>query len=180
LPNTFEWAQTAQSTGYNFHSLVVQDEGKPILYLPLFETQYYWTKNNLLTQILRKLFSRLSSSLIHPAVLGVGFVGLPWSQIGKDSSVDPETMSIAWDVAFETLYFMAKGFGTDMITFCNFAPGNLAEIPDRHLENYHHMVMASHKLSSRKSPKATHFATQYQRPPLKWLSSLSPYSPKPF
>ncbi|GEM_PF-56493 len=126
--------------GFNFHSIVVYEGKEPILFLPLFETDY-----NLSTMVdkgAKKLFDSVADylpKLLRPKVLGVGFVEGEWGQIGYDLSVSKDTLDKAWDIAMESLYSLASGLGAEIISFVSFNTESGRVLPLSKLKGFTHI-----------------------------------------
>jgi hypothetical protein len=140
FPDSLEMIQHIQAVGiaqFSFHSLLVRDEGRPILMLPLFETRYKvhsgyqgFGKNilNRIANCLPKLF--------HPRILGIGFVEGEWGQVGWDNAVSADKLREAWSLALEALHSMQHGLNIDLIAFIDFNENSGAMIPMQKLKNY--------------------------------------------
>ena len=107
--------------GFQFHSVVVRENERPILLLPLFETAY--DLSALAEPAMRPAIAAAAHKLpqlLRPRILGVGFVEAEWGQVGVDSSIDRKTLDAAWDLALKALEALADGLGADMVAFVNF------------------------------------------------------------
>ncbi len=124
LRDSLEMVALKQSTGFDgfqFHTILVKQDDQPILMVPLFQTHFNLTR--LADGWVEKLTAPLVSGLPHlfnPQILGVGFVEGEWGQIGIDSNIDKSTLTVAWDLAFEALNYLAEGVQADLIAFYNF------------------------------------------------------------
>ena len=133
LPDSNEMIQFVQNSGFDdftFYNIVVYHEGKPILFLPLFETQYNlstflegWTRKAIGT------ISRWTGRLLRPRVLAVGFVEGEWGEIGFDRETDQGTLSFAWDLALKNLQMLASKLDADILAFANFNDRGGSSIP---------------------------------------------------
>jgi hypothetical protein len=121
--------------GFNLRSIVVSKDDVPILLLPLFECLYDlstfakgWIKKSL------KAAGRLTPSIFHPRVLGVGLLEGGWSEIGIDSHVDAGTLEAAWEKALAALQILAAERKSDVVAFYNF--NHHSKLPDEALEKF--------------------------------------------
>ena len=136
-PEMINLIQRSGFDGFNFHSIIVKQGDKPILLLPLFETNY--NVSVMLNNIGRKIFSSVVNyipRLLRPKVLGVGFVEGEWGQIGYDSNIDKTTMEDAWNMALEALDSLALGLKADIISFTSFNSDSGKIIPMNKLKGY--------------------------------------------
>jgi hypothetical protein len=114
--------------GFNLLSIVVSNNGAPILLLPLFETRFDlsafvkgWIKETL------KVAGRLIPSLFQPRILSVGTLVGEWSEIGIDHHTDQETLAAACTMAFGVLHTLAAERNSDILALYNFNQyGNLS------------------------------------------------------
>ena len=123
--------------GFVFHSILIKEGEKPILLLPLFETNYNISK--MVGENAREIFDFVtgwSPKLFCPKVLGVGFVEGEWGEIGFDKNTDVETLDKAWDLALEGLEKLASGIDADITTFVNFSSEGGEIIPLKKLKGY--------------------------------------------
>ena len=124
LPDSAEMVQLIQRIGidgFAFHSIVVRQGDRPILLLPLFETQYRLaTLVGEKAQRLMAAIGRRVPALEQLRLLGVGFVEGEWGQVGVDPESDRATLDAAWDLALRTLGVLAKGLRTDLTAFVHF------------------------------------------------------------
>jgi uncharacterized protein len=107
--------------GFNLSSIVVSNNGAPILLLPLFETRFDlsafvegWVKQAL------KVACRLFPSLFHPRILSVGTLIGEWSEIGIDTHIDPATLAAACTLAFDALHTITAERTSDIVAIYNF------------------------------------------------------------
>jgi hypothetical protein len=107
--------------GFNLRSIVVSNDGAPILLLPLFESRFDlssfaegWIKRSLKSAVY------LIPSIFHPRVLGVGLLVGEWSEIGIDPHVDAGTLEAAWTMALGALHTLAAELKSDIVAFYNF------------------------------------------------------------
>jgi uncharacterized protein len=107
--------------GFKLNSIVVSNNGAPILLLPLFETRFDlsafvegWIKKAL------KVAGRLIPSLFHPRILSVGTLVGEWSEIGIDSHTDHATLAAAYTLAFAALLTIAAERTSDIVALFNF------------------------------------------------------------
>ena len=136
-PEMINLIQRSGFDGFNFHSIVVKKEDKPVLLLPLFETTY--NVSRMMDKEPRKIFNTLAGwmpGLLCPKVLGVGFVEGEWGQIGYDSSIDKQTMQEAWNMALEGLHSLASGLNADIISFTSFNAESGEIIPVNKLQGF--------------------------------------------
>ena len=140
LPDSLEMIQLIQRVGvdgFRFHSIVVREDERPILLLPLFEMVYDVSTlvepamQPILTAAARKL-----PQLLRPRLLGVGFVEAEWGQVGVDPSRNHETMAAAWDLALKALDALAEGLGAHLIAFVNFTPQSGRMLPMGNLTGF--------------------------------------------
>src|SRR5438128_1537444 len=88
LPDAAETLQLMQRSGFDgfrFHSIVVRQENKPILFLPLCEASF--NLSTFLDGGLKKIMAALAwllPGLFCPRILGVGLVEGEWGAIGWD------------------------------------------------------------------------------------------------
>ena len=107
--------------GFRFHSIVVRENERPILLLPLFETVY--DLSALAEPAMRSVIAsaaRKLPQLLRPRILGVGLVEAEWGQVGVDASIDRKTLAAAWDLALKALEALADGLGANLVAFVNF------------------------------------------------------------
>jgi hypothetical protein len=107
--------------GFSLHSIVVSNNGVPILLLPLFETRFDlsafvagWVKNTLM------LAGRLIPSLFHPRILCVGSLMGEWSEIGIDLHTDQVTLDAAYTMALGALHSFSAERNSDIVALYNF------------------------------------------------------------
>jgi hypothetical protein len=107
--------------GFNLRSIVVSNNGVPILLLPLFATRFDlsafvggWIKKALM------LAGRLIPSLFHPRILCVGSLIGEWSEIGIDLHTDQGTLDAACKMAFDALHSFSAERNSDIVALYNF------------------------------------------------------------
>ena len=107
--------------GFKFHSIVIRENERPILLLPLFETDYRLSMlvGNEAYNLVRRL-GRCVPSLKNLRLLGVGFVESAWGQVGIDPETDRATLGAAWDLALQILEWLMEGLKIDVTAFVNF------------------------------------------------------------
>ncbi len=133
LPDSGEMIQFVQDSGFqgfNFYHIVVRQDGKPILFLPLFETEY--NLSTFLEGWIKKIFYMISQGtgrLLRPRVLAVGFVEGEWGEVGFDREVDRRTLQLAWDLALKKLQMLAAKLNVDILAFANFNTESGSLIP---------------------------------------------------
>lgn len=124
LPDSVEMLQLMQRSGFdgfNFHSIVVSQNQKPILFIPIYEACF-----NLSTFTegpLKKLMSFMAwllPDIFCPRVFGIGFVEGEWGAVGWDPKVNTATLNNAWDLALATLKDMASKRRIHLTGFLNF------------------------------------------------------------
>ena len=123
--------------GFVFHSLVVRRDDHPILILPLCETEC-----SLATVIggparkLARIADRCFPNLLRLRLLGVGFVGGEWGEIGADAAVSRELLEQAWEMALESLDALADGLGAKLLAWVNFTSFTGRMIPMNRMQAY--------------------------------------------
>lgn len=107
--------------GFNLRSIVVSNNGVPILLLPLFETRFDlssfvmgWIKKTVMVA------GRLIPSLFHPRILCVGSLIGEWSEIGIDLHTDQGTLDAACKMAFGALHSFSAERNSDIVALYNF------------------------------------------------------------
>lgn len=107
--------------GFNLASIVVSKDDAPVLLLPLFETRFDLSVfvEGLLKRLL-KVAGRVTPSLFHPRVLGVGSLVGEWSEIGIDPQIDEGTFDAACKMAFAALHTLAVELESDIVALYNF------------------------------------------------------------
>ena len=140
LPDSVEMIRLIQDcgvSGFAFHSIVVRNEERPILLLPLFETDY--RLSSFVDAGTRRLVEAMASRLPvlqHLRLLGVGFVEGEWGQVGVDRRADRATLDAAWDLALRTLETLASGLRTDLTAFVNFTAHSGRMLPIAKLSRF--------------------------------------------
>ena len=120
--------------GFTFHSIVVREMQRPILLLPLFETDY--RLSTLVEAGAQRVVERITNylpQLNHLHLLGVGFVEGEWGQVGSDPQTDRATLNEAWDLALTALEALARGLRADLTAFVNFTTQSGRMLPMRKL-----------------------------------------------
>ncbi len=140
LPNSSEMIRFAEISGFdgfNFYHIVVRQEEKPILFLPLFETEYNlaiflegWAK-----RVVYKA-SHWAGRLLRPRVLAIGFVEGEWGEVGFDREADHRTLHLAWDLALGKLQGLAVQLDVDILAFSNFNEDSGSLIPINKLSGF--------------------------------------------
>ena len=140
LPDSSEMIQFVETSGFegfDFYHVVVRQKGKPILFLPLFETEYNlatflegWSKKAVYK------VSRWTGRLLRPRVLAVGFVEGEWGEVGFDREADHKTLHLAWDLALKKLQTLAAQLGVDILAFANFNTESGSLIPVNKLSDF--------------------------------------------
>lgn len=140
LPDSAEMINLIQRSGFdgfNFHSIIVRQGDKPILLLPLFETNYNISR--MMDKGPRKIFNTLAGwmpNLLCPKVLGVGFVEGEWGQIGFNRSIDTKTLDLAWDMALNALDALASALSADIISYASFNAESGESIPTHKIKGF--------------------------------------------
>jgi len=123
--------------GFTFHSIVVRKAQRPILLLPLFETDY---RLSALVQGGAKRFveriMRYAPQLNQLHLLGVGFVEGEWGQVGVDPQTDSATLDEAWDLALQTLEVLARKLQAHLTAFVNFTTQSGRMLPMEKLATF--------------------------------------------
>ncbi len=140
LPDSNEMIQFVQNSGFEgfeFYHIVVSQDDKPILFLPLFESEYNlstfiegWAKKTVHT------LSHWLGRLLRPRVLAVGFVEGEWGEIGFDREADQRMLHLAWDLALEKLQMLAVQLKVDIVAFANFNSESGSMIPVNQLNGF--------------------------------------------
>lgn len=133
LPDSYAMVALNQHCGvdgFNFYSLVVKAEQTPILYLPLFSTEYNMLEsyNGIGKNLLRPLAQRWPQLLALRA-LGIGFVEGEWGETGYDRKLSEPLLLAAWQLAEEALEQLAQSLQAGLIGFVDFKEDNLRNIP---------------------------------------------------
>ncbi len=117
----FRFIERVGMAGYSFHSIVVRWDGRPVLYLPLFEVSLELC--TMLDGLAQKCFAKLTPlfpRLLKPRILAVGFVEGEWSAVGVDYSVSPEIKEKAWSLALSALNNLGDKLDYDLMLYLNF------------------------------------------------------------
>jgi uncharacterized protein len=121
----------SQMPNFEFASIVVRAGDRPVLLLPLFRTRL--KVENLLESPARRIaavLARLLPFLLHPRLLGVGFVEGEWGQIGIDRGLSPPQLAVAWKTALDELDRAMKRDAASMLLFLNLTPAAHDSLPD--------------------------------------------------
>ncbi len=116
--------------GFTFHSIVVRQQGRPILLWPLFEADD--PLSTFVNPVVRRIIDRLVEhfpSLFRPRLLGVSSTEGEWGQVGVDPDAPREILDAAWNLALEALRALAAGLRADVIAFVNFTMDSGRSIP---------------------------------------------------
>lgn len=121
---------------FNLRSIVVFQDGIPILLLPLFESHFDLSTfaEGWLKQLL-KAAARLVPSIFRPRILGVGLLVGEWSEVGIDPRIDASTLAAAWQMALVALQTFATELKSDLVAFYNF--NQHGKLPGEVLKNFH-------------------------------------------
>ena len=113
--------ERAGADGFVFRSIVVKEQGRVILCVPLFEMTYNLSS---VIQGRARAFAvaavRWWPSVLAPRILGVGFVGGEEGRIGHARDLDSATLDAAWDLALEALEALAQRIHAAFLVFANF------------------------------------------------------------
>ncbi len=144
LPDSLEMIRLLQRCGiegFVFHSIVVRWRDRPLLLLPLFETDYHLSG---LVDVRAKravdLVMRGFPCLRSVRLLGVGFVESEWGQVGVDRQVSRPMLGMAWDLALRALDALGHGLGADVTAFINFTTQSGRMLPMAQLERFSQMA----------------------------------------
>ena len=136
-PEMIRLIQRSGIDGFAFHSIVVREEGRPVLLLPLFETIYDMaTFVDVEARPIVSAIGRWWPALGRPKVLGVGFVEGEWGQIGIEPFLDRSTLEAAWGLALKALDALAVGLRADFTAYVNFTPESGRMLPPHHLRQF--------------------------------------------
>ena len=139
-PDSVEHVRLVEKSGFNrfaFHSLVVRQEERPILLLPLFETEYHLAEAlDGFAGKMANVLERWLPNLLRLRVLGVGLVEGEWGEVGIDREVAPDVMRRAWKMALESLDALADGLNAKLVAWVNFTSQSGRMIPIQELNGY--------------------------------------------
>ena len=138
----FSLLQESGLEGFNLRSIVVLQDGVPILLLPLFETRFDLSAfvEGLLKKSLR-VAGRLLPSIFHPRMLVVGLPVGESSEIGMDPRIDAGTLEAAFNMAFDALQALAAELKSDIVGLYNFS--DYGRFPEKRLTGFNRVECQS-------------------------------------
>lgn len=125
-PNTYETIDLVQKSRikeFTFHSILVRVQNRPVLLLPLFQTNHYLGAT--LEGKLRELADRVNKTfpaLLHMRLLRVGIVDQQWGEIGYDRQLSFAQLNKAWDLALLALDMFCDTQKVQLMAFTEFTP----------------------------------------------------------
>ncbi len=120
-----------------FRSVVVKEQRRIILCLPLFEMTYNFSSViSGRARVFAVAAARWWPSVLSPRILGVGFVGGEKGQIGCARDLDRATLEAAWTLALEMLDVLAQQLDAACRTFVNFTSESGRWIPMQKLTRF--------------------------------------------
>ncbi len=122
---------------FQFKSIVVRQNGEPVLLLPLFRTHY--SLSTTLDDSAKRwaaALEKLMPSTFKPEVLGVGFIEGEWGQIGTNKRFSPEIITRALSGALDYLDSVAKLLKVQIIAFKDFTDATGSLLPAKIGEHY--------------------------------------------
>ncbi len=140
LPDSLELIRFTQDCGvpgFTCYSIIVRDEERPILLLPLFETSYQLS--SLVDAGAKRVVGALTQCLPFLRcfrLLGVGFVEGEWGQVGVDRTADRSILEAAWDLALQALEMLGQGLRAEIIAFVNFTTQSGRMLPMSKLREF--------------------------------------------
>ena len=139
-PDAVELVRLVEASGFdgfNFHSLVVRLDDRPILVLPLFETKYHLTDaiGGMASKV-AGFIDRWFPNLLHIPILGVGVVEGEWGEVGVDRTVATDVLMHAWKMAVESLDALADGLCAKLQVWVNFTTQSGRMIPMNVMQGY--------------------------------------------
>lgn len=139
-PDPVELVRLVEKSGFNgfaFHSLVVRQEDRPILLLPLFETKYHLADAlGGMAGTVAGFVDRWIPDLLHIRVLGVGVVEGEWGEVGFDRTVPRDVLKQGWKMAIESLDALADGLCAKLLAWVNFTAQSGRMIPMDMMRGY--------------------------------------------
>lgn len=120
------------AVGFKAHAIGVCENGRPVLHLPVFYTEYalHAAVTGRVRAILCAL-ERVVPVLGRMRILGVGFTDGEWGHIGFDPAVPAPTMRQVWRLAMEAFDALARSSGANLKTFVDFnREGGYSLVPE--------------------------------------------------
>ncbi|MFI5378372.1 MAG: GNAT family N-acetyltransferase [Tepidisphaerales bacterium] len=139
-PDPFELVRLIESSGmdgFSFSSVVVRQDGRPILLVPVFETVFDLASmlDGARRAIVRAL-ARLAPSILRPRMLGIGFIEGEWGQVGLLHGLDGRTQRRAWSLASAAVEQLRGQRRANLKLCLNLTPQAAAQIPDDVVREY--------------------------------------------
>lgn len=131
-----ELSEQSGFEGFRLGSIVVSVGKRAVLLLPIFCTEYHLeaalpgAARAVAAQIARML------PLLHPRMLGVGFVEGEWGEVGYDRSLDKQQLAAAWEAALNTLRLYGDKVRASLFSWIEFTSESGAVIPPALLDHY--------------------------------------------
>lgn len=117
----FCFIQETGMEGYDFHSIVVRYDNKPVLHIPLFSLRLeLHTMLEGVPKALARTLTPAMPRMFAPRILGVGFVEGEWSAIGIDPEAGKEVLECAWRLVEKALQALFEASGSDLLLYVNF------------------------------------------------------------
>lgn len=104
--------------GFQLHSICVRDGDKPLLHLPIFQTEY--ALHDAVTghiSTLWRAIGRWVPAMDRVRLLGIGIVEHEWGHIGFDPTAPAEKIKDAWSLAQESFDALARSLGARLKAF---------------------------------------------------------------
>jgi hypothetical protein len=136
-PELIELMDTCRMPSCSLGSILVRRDEKVILILPTFLAPYDLTTT--LTgkmSVVGDLLKTFVPSLLHPKLLGVGFVEGEWGQVGIDPSLSLHELNAAWQLALRSLDILERKTRPDIVCFKDFTQHSGSTLPMHNLSNY--------------------------------------------
>jgi hypothetical protein len=123
--------------GFSFHSILVRLHHRPVLLLPLFETQHNLT-STMKGQFLKfaQKIDLLLPFMTRLKIMRVGVVDQQCGQIGYCPELSPEDLDAAWDLGLKSLDDLAKSLKVQIIAFTEFTPETGRLLPMHKMRDY--------------------------------------------
>jgi hypothetical protein len=132
-PNTFETIALLQRSGvkeFQFYSILVRFEHRPVLLLPLFKTDHYL--GSTLEANLKKTADMIDGfmpRLLRMPLLRVGIVDQQWGEVGFCRDLPKNDLALAWDLALKALDIFCDAEGIQILAFTEFTPESGSMLP---------------------------------------------------